>query len=268
MNPQNQGDILSMVAAQAHFWKKTAMSKSAILGIVAVSFLLTMIPEPFVEPSTGEDDPTLRLNKKQRAALLAEIAARQVGRRACPVCGLANAVEQAICLRCGAALRDPNMTEPAVLIAHALTPAPEATRQAILTDQTSIFLEIGTNLINLPNAKILTIGRRSLTSDALQPHVDLTPYQAWNAGVSRRHIQIRRKGTFAYVMDLGSSNGALLNGHRLEPNTERLLRNHDDLQLCRLSIRVRFETKEALQDANHQASREHKTTLEDPLGSG
>jgi hypothetical protein len=197
------------------------------------------------EYSLSPDDPTPILNKRQRAELLSAVAAHQTDHRVCPVCGLAAALDQATCARCGENLLDPNRTIPATLPIDARGSTMVDAGDAILSEQTPIMLLIGGAQCSLPIARTLTIGRQSAPLNASQPHVDLTPYQAWEAGVSRLHVRIRRESTLAYVTDLGSSNGTYLNGRRLEPGTERLLRNGDRLQLSQLSIEIRFQEPKA-----------------------
>jgi pSer/pThr/pTyr-binding forkhead associated (FHA) protein len=84
------------------------------------------------------------------------------------------------------------------------------------------------------------VGRTGPNSDC-RPDVDLSAYDAQRKGVSRHHITIRRKEQLMYVSDAGSSNGTWLNGHRLIPHAERVLRNGDELQLSHLRIKVHFE---------------------------
>ena len=61
------------------------------------------------------------------------------------------------------------------------------------------------------SADVLTIGRL--------PECDITLN---DANVSRRHAQLRRTATLVYLIDLGSTNGTLVNGvavrqHLLSP---------------------------------------------------
>ncbi len=49
--------------------------------------------------------------------------------------------------------------------------------------------------------------------------------------ISRRHAKVTLKGFDLYIMDLGSTNGTLLNGEKLEPNVEKPLSNGDKIQL-------------------------------------
>ena len=216
----------------------------AIVAAVLAWFIQGMILQADHEPLLDDDDPTPSLNKNQRAALQAEIAAREAGRRTCSACGLATVLEAATCSRCGADLSDLNRTIILPPLAHIPTITGDI-REALIYDQTAIVLTIGNNELKLPIAGSLTIGRGSAALDPIQPHVDLAPYRGWATGISRQHIEIRRKGMLVYVIDLGSTNGTSLNGRRVEPGTLRLLRNGDELYLSRLRILVKFESSEA-----------------------
>ncbi|NLF75923.1 MAG: FHA domain-containing protein, partial [Chloroflexi bacterium] len=68
----------------------------------------------------------------------------------------------------------------------------------------------------------------------------LSPYDALEKGVSRRHMMVSREHDTVAVMDLGSANSTYLNGQRLLPSEPRILRDNDELRLGRLVIRVTF----------------------------
>lgn len=71
--------------------------------------------------------------------------------------------------------------------------------------------------------------------------VDLSPYNALDKGVSRRHAKlIRREANTLHVCDLGSANGTFLNGQQLIPQQERIIRNGDELRLGTLVLLVEF----------------------------
>ncbi|MCZ7543832.1 MAG: FHA domain-containing protein [Anaerolineae bacterium] len=74
---------------------------------------------------------------------------------------------------------------------------------------------------------------------------DLTPYKADEYGVSRLHVAIRRNENTVTVTDLGSTNGTFINGQRLRAHEERCLREHDDLRLGHLVLKVRFQRRGA-----------------------
>ncbi len=84
-----------------------------------------------------------------------------------------------------------------------------------------------------------TLGRRSPHSAA---DIDLTPYQGYEHGVSRMHAAIRITPDGAFVIDLNSSNGTLLNGLKLRPHIPYPLHHGDHLVLGQLAFQIRFRS--------------------------
>jgi hypothetical protein len=89
----------------------------------------------------------------------------------------------------------------------------------------------------------VTIGRSDSVAN-YTPEVDLTPYGAYRLGISRRHAIIRRQMGALYVIDLGSRNGTLLNGVKLEPQLPTILRDGDEILLGNLTLRLSFLSDE------------------------
>jgi len=79
---------------------------------------------------------------------------------------------------------------------------------------------------------------RSDPSQNVFPEVDLTDDLALEYGVSREHARISRRGRTLVIEDLGSTNGTLLNGVRLDPYLPEPLKHGDQLQLGKLLIEV------------------------------
>jgi pSer/pThr/pTyr-binding forkhead associated (FHA) protein len=82
-----------------------------------------------------------------------------------------------------------------------------------------------------------TVGRIS-EGQPVVPDLDLSPYQAYTAGVSRMHILLKRDGKRVVIMDLGSANGTYVNGKRLTPQTERLLSHGDVVALGKFKFQI------------------------------
>jgi len=158
----------------------------------------------------------------------------------CPVCGLSNRPGELACSRCGTILASTGKTRALGPDEEPITQASWPTGDVIVSAQEPLVLEINNQDLAIPVADVVTIGRNSDSTDESGPDIDLTPYGAGDMGVSRLHIKIKRKNILIYVADTGSTNGTLLNGRRLIPNAERLLRNGDELQLGRLKLKVRF----------------------------
>ncbi len=82
-----------------------------------------------------------------------------------------------------------------------------------------------------------TIGRIS-EGQPIMPDIDLSPYQAYAAGVSRLHAVIKRDGNRIIFIDLGSANGTYINGKRLTPNAEQALNHGDIIALGKLKLQI------------------------------
>lgn len=85
-----------------------------------------------------------------------------------------------------------------------------------------------------------TMGRVS-EGQPIMPDIDLSPYQAYAAGVSRLHAVIKRSGSEVTFMDLGSANGTFVNGARILPNMEQVLQHGDIVALGKLRIQILVE---------------------------
>jgi len=82
-----------------------------------------------------------------------------------------------------------------------------------------------------------TMGRIS-EGQPIMPDIDLSPYQAYAAGVSRLHAVIKRDGSRIVFIDLGSANGTYINGKRLTPNVEQVLNHGDIIALGKLKLQI------------------------------
>jgi pSer/pThr/pTyr-binding forkhead associated (FHA) protein len=92
-------------------------------------------------------------------------------------------------------------------------------------------------ILPLATRNEFTMGRLS-EGQPIMPDIDLTPYQAYASGVSRLHAVVKRDPDRVVIMDLGSSNGTYLNGRRLNPHTEEMLKHGDVIALGKLKIQV------------------------------
>lgn len=101
----------------------------------------------------------------------------------------------------------------------------------------SLHLLDGGQFIPISDRTEFTLGRVS-ENQPIMPDVDLTPYNAFDHGVSRLHAVVRLVNGQVTVMDLGSANGTYLNGVRLVANVESQLRNGDILALGKFKIQI------------------------------
>ncbi len=92
-------------------------------------------------------------------------------------------------------------------------------------------------VLPLSSRNEFTMGRVS-EGQPIMPDIDLSPYQAYAAGVSRLHGVIKRIGNNIVIVDLGSANGTYINGKRLSPNAEQSLNHGDIVALGKLKMQI------------------------------
>lgn len=77
--------------------------------------------------------------------------------------------------------------------------------------------------------------------------VDLTPFDASNLGVSRRHLLLRPTLTNLFIIDLDSTNGTLRNGLPIGVNTPYPVANEDVITLGRLPLLLKVIKRPSVQ---------------------
>jgi pSer/pThr/pTyr-binding forkhead associated (FHA) protein len=92
-------------------------------------------------------------------------------------------------------------------------------------------------IIVLEGGSEFTLGRVS-GSQPILPDIDLTPYKAYESGVSRLHATIKIETMTIIVIDLGSANGTRVNGKKIPPHTPQTLENGDILTLGKCKVQV------------------------------
>ena len=184
----------------------------------------------------------------------------------CPQCNYDNTPGSLICARCYSLLIQMDKNQPgttvqpaipsaeqkpetpptpgeATLITRIFTPA----QQQLLTQRFSRFpAQLAANMVALYFDRVdeplilqvlqqAILGRYS-NDNSSQPRVDLTPYGAYERGVSRMHAVVRRTGTRLMLEDLDSSNGTFVNNVQLRPYTPRPLQTGDRIRLAQLDM--------------------------------
>ncbi len=82
-----------------------------------------------------------------------------------------------------------------------------------------------------------TIGRAA-EGQPILPDIDLTPFRAYENGVSRLHISMKITPSDIYAMDLGSVNGTRLNNQKMTPNQPYQLKHGDVITLGKLRVQL------------------------------
>lgn len=84
-----------------------------------------------------------------------------------------------------------------------------------------------------PSQSGLVIGR---THGDIHADIDLGPYDAAGAGISRQQARLTRPGTDWLIEDLGSRNGTYVNNVRLTPGAPRPLKNGNVIRCSQMSF--------------------------------
>jgi hypothetical protein len=163
---------------------------------------------------------------------------------ACPNCAHQNREGSLFCEICGEALANDSISQASTkrLDSASSDLVAKATwGTARFGENAAIIIRIRdvTEPIVLQPAKRSILGRTDAASTQ-QPDLDLTPYGALEAGVSRIHAAITRSEDTLTLVDMGSVNGTHLNGQRLIPDQPRVLRDGDEIRLGRLVAHIYF----------------------------
>jgi CheY-like chemotaxis protein len=161
----------------------------------------------------------------------------------CPTCGQPRQPNQALCPHCGRIFlsADKLQTGPR---STAYGPGVRAWSKGPVTldGQHDIVLQIRNEPLVLPQANELILGWPTALDE--QGVVDLSPWGAKGLGVSRRHLRLVREHGLLHAIDLNSTNGTWIDGRRLVPNSQYVVRDGDYLSLANLRMRVSFQPSE------------------------
>ncbi|MBI1259516.1 MAG: response regulator [Chloroflexi bacterium] len=113
----------------------------------------------------------------------------------------------------------------------------------------------------------MMIGRGD-TASGYAPEVDLTAFDAFAKGVSRKHAMITIKDQRLMVRDLNSTNGTRLNNVVCKPGEEYRLRHGNELMLGTLRLQVSFAVVPALTDTQRVPSATKETANPTVSGNG
>ena len=88
--------------------------------------------------------------------------------------------------------------------------------------------------------KEYVIGRSDINA-TVQPDLDLTSYDGLDKGVSRIHAALHVDEDTLTLVDLASTNGTILNGHKLTAHEPHVVRDGDEIKLGTLVMNIYFE---------------------------
>lgn len=97
------------------------------------------------------------------------------------------------------------------------------------------------DMLKLGESEEATLGRVS-EGQPIVPDIDLSPYKAYEAGVSRMHASIKVRESSVSVTDLGSANGTRINGRQISAHIPYPIKNGDILTLGKFKIQLLVES--------------------------
>jgi hypothetical protein len=162
----------------------------------------------------------------------------------CPRCGYECLRHDSRCPRCGESLAITLSTVAKEVDEARSTLLLALHRTDRLEEHTPVILQIfpSGQCVTQALQRPLTLGRQ--TAAGPEDVFDLTDYDAYQLGVSRRHCLLQREDTYLTVMDLGSANGTCLNGKKLPAYRSHRVANGDHLLLGRLHLLISFSPEE------------------------
>lgn len=157
----------------------------------------------------------------------------------CKNCGESQERDNIFCITCGTKLVQESglgtmPIDPAVVttkLQNALAPRPSGGARL------NLHIVRSGQILPLDGPGEYIVGRVS-SGQSILPDVNLEPYAAYEAGVSRLHVRIKIQDDKIWVTDLGSANGTRLNNEKLAAHQAYPLNHKDILRLGRLSIQA------------------------------
>jgi hypothetical protein len=160
-------------------------------------------------------------------------------RQICPNCGRPNHKKDSYCYSCGHILLTKRQSTKA--LEDEMDPQTRwGTAHLGQTSTILLWVRGVDKPIELSPQGELIMGR-SADQSAMQPDIDLAPYNAEDLGVSRLHAALKRMDNTVTITDLNSKNCTYINGQRLHAHEVRVLRDGDEIRLGKLVIKVTFK---------------------------
>ena len=168
----------------------------------------------------------------------------------CPACQLLNDATTTECMYCGVPFEGDKSsavsttrqvqgdTASLTLEAQALL---ENVERDVPENGIAIYLTNHERPFDVRTDVDIVIGRK--TDETMGKMVDLTPFRAFEMGISRQHVRIQRVGRGYQITDLESTNGSWLNGERLLPDQPVPLPNAAQLRLGKMRFYVIYRLK-------------------------
>jgi len=168
------------------------------------------------------------------------------------------------CSKCGALLFDPKASTVHMRVDPTLM---EMRRRRVkptgsLSQGRVISLQIRgvTERLAFEEGTEIVLGRIDLANPDMS-RFDLTRFGGHERGVSREHALLRYTNEDFTVTDLKSANGTSVNGQRLRPNEQRVLKDGDELMLGSLVVRIKIEPPHEPKESSGATTQPKKSNL-------
>ena len=162
----------------------------------------------------------------------------------CYICQNKNDPEAIICKHCGASLdkgKYSTTRKAEIKINYSDKPENLNIDEAIIPKEgIAVYFAETTKPFVIQTDKEFVIGRKVIETS--EPMLDLSDFDGFKMGLSRRHAMIRQAGSGYEIIDLSSTNGSWLNDERLVPYTPYPLASGSRLRLSRIRLFVFYRT--------------------------
>jgi hypothetical protein len=160
---------------------------------------------------------------------------------ACGVCGTLAEAGARFCIHCGHPFPNPiGLRCPACHSVNLLGEAfCEVCGAPLPVTPYLVITETGLRLPVFSGESLTVVIGRADTLSGVFPDVDLSPYGAEAAGISRQHARLTLKDDQYWIEDLNSVNLTYLNDQRLTPDRPVRLKDGDLIRLGRLLVTFR-----------------------------
>lgn len=158
----------------------------------------------------------------------------------CPICKNKNSLDAAICRHCGAPLNtdshlNATTRNTEIKINYSEKPKDITVDESIIpNDGIAIYFAETTKPVEILTQDEFVIGRKVIATS--ESFLDLSDFDGFKMGLSRRHAMIKRTDSGYEIIDLSSTNGTWLNDERLVPYTAYPLASGARLRLSRIRL--------------------------------
>ena len=160
----------------------------------------------------------------------------------CPVCHSENNKEAAVCMSCGASLDEKKYItrkNAEIKVNYSEKPKELHIDKSIIPEQgIAVYFAETTKPFVVRTEKEFIIGRRLVPTS--EPMLDLSDFNGFKMGLSRRHAMVRQTKSGYEIIDLSSTNGTWLNDERLTPYTPYPMPSGSRLLLSRIRLFVYY----------------------------